>query len=102
MTGEIGCGKVIVCDARLFVSANLTEGTRVEVTLTLYDPAVALAVAVTEVVPSAAVTAGVDKAALAPVDCAVKVTVAPLTRLPNWSFTTTCNGAAKAVFTVAL
>jgi len=84
------------------VSANLTEGRRVEVTFTLYDPGVAFAVAVTEVVPSAAVAAGVDKAALAAVDCAVKVTVAPLTGLPNWSFTITCNGVAKAVFTVAL
>lgn len=42
------------------------------------------------------------KVALAPVDGAVKVTVAPLTGFPAESVTVTCSPVLNAVFTVAL
>ncbi len=61
-----------------------------------------LAVAVTCVCPEASVTAAAVSAAEAPEAGLVKVTVAPGTLLPYWSFTTTISGAAAAVLTVAL
>ncbi len=76
--------------------------TPVTVAVTVYVPAVVLAVAVTCVWPEALVTAAADVEADAPEPGAVYVTVAPGTVLPYWSFTTTMSAAASAVPTVAL
>ncbi len=70
--------------------------------VTLYVPAVVLAVAVTWVWPEALVTAAAEVEADAPEAGAVYVTVAPGTLLPYWSLTTTRSGAESAVPTVAL
>ena len=61
-----------------------------------------LAVAVTLATPDALVTAVMfDGVALAPVVGDAKVTVAPLTGSPNWSFTVACRAVRKAFPTPA-
>src|SRR5579883_2394160 len=71
--------------------------------VTVYGPpAVALAIAMTDATPEALVTAGFPvKVALAPDAGAVNDTDTPLIGLPLVSFTSTCNGVAKLVFTAA-
>ena len=71
--------------------------------VTTYEPAVALAVAVTLATPAALVTAvGLDSVALAPLPGAVKETVTPLNRLPPESFTVACNAPAKTALVRAV
>src|SRR5580704_4268961 len=71
-----------------------------------YDPAVELAVGVTLATPVAPVTtvavAEPPKAAVAPEDGAVKVTVAPDTGFPKESFTVAARGVEKDVLMVEL
>lgn len=74
--------------------------------VTVYEPAVVLAVNAAEVAtPEALVTAVVappEKTAVAPLPGAVNVTVTPLTGLLKESLTVACSCDAKAVLTVAL
>ena len=69
----------------------------------MYPPAMLLAVAVTLACPAASLTADrTDSAAEAPEVGAVKLTVTPLTGLPNPSATVARNGLAKAVLITVL
>jgi len=75
------------------------------VAVTVYDPAVVLAVKPTDATPCAFVVAGFPKTAkipLGPFAGAAKVTVAPLTGLPLASLTVTCSAVAKAVLIAIL
>ena len=70
--------------------------------VTVYDPAAPLAVALTEAVPFAVVTAlPADSAALAPDSGAVNVTVTPLRGTPQGSVSVTVKGFANAELTIA-
>src|SRR5579862_4195345 len=71
--------------------------------VTVYAPAAAFATALTLAWPPASVVAvAEDNVADAPVAGAAKLTVTPLSGLPEASLTSTCSGAAKGARTVVL
>ena len=82
----------------VLVRAKVAEEAPEALATTLYEPIVALAVAVTLAIPEALVTAvAAESAALAPVAGPAKVTVTPLTGLFPASRTVTRRGVVKAV-----
>ena len=82
----------------VLVRAKVAEEAPEALAITLYEPIVELAVAVTLAIPEALVTAvAAESAALAPVTGPAKVTVTPLTGLFPASRTVTRRGVVKAV-----
>lgn len=74
-----------------------------EVAVTLYEPAVLFAVTVTVAMPEELVVAVVaERVALAPLEGAAYVTVAPETGLPLWSTTSVDSAVVKTVPTTVL
>src|SRR5687767_2984325 len=91
-------GPAVHVGTAMFCSAKDTlPATPGVAAVTVYDPAVALAVAEADAMPSGPVTGLTgEMVALAPAG-AVKVTVAPWNGLPIWFRTLTRSGCGKAV-----
>jgi len=81
------------------------EATPATAAVTVYEPAVPLAVNTAAVATPLALVVAVltppAKVPLAPLDGAANITVAPLTAFPPLSFTVACNCTANAVLTAA-
>lgn len=86
----------------VLVRAKVADGAPAALAITLYEPMVEFAVAVTLAIPEALVAAvAAESAALAPVAGAAKVTVTPLTGLFPASRTVTRSGVVKVVLNTA-